>query len=204
MIKRADLIMSLAIGELVALLMLAVGRNLALPRGPASLLPWLPFWFPFLTLAVMLGGAWLGRYSLALYQFTKFGLVGGMNFLIDLGVLNLLIAATGVASGFYAVAFKAAAFLVAVVSSFLGNKFWTFRSLSVEHAGLQFAGFFVVSAVGLVVNTGMFALLNDGLGPRAGIPPATWANVSAAGATLVVLLWNFLGYKFLVFRKPSR
>ena len=204
MVKRTDLIMSLAIGELVALLMLAVSRNIALPAAVYRLLPWLPLVFPVFTFLIIAAGTVAGRRLPVVYQFTKFMLVGGMNFLIDLGVLNFLIAATGIASGFYAVAFKAAAFLVAVVSSFLGNKFWTFRALSVEHAGLQFAGFFMVSAVGLLINTGMFTLLNDGIGPSGGIPPATWANVSAVGATLVVLLWNFLGYKFFVFRKAQK
>ncbi len=201
MLKRIDLIASLVIGEAAALLMLAISQNLALPRGPTSLLPWLPFTFPLFTLAVMAAGAVLGRRLAVAYQFSKFLLVGGLNFLIDLGVLNLLIAATAISAGFYADVFKAAAFLVAVSSSFLWNKFWTFRSLSTEHAGLQFVEFFVVSAVGLAINVSTFALMNDALGPKFGIPAVAWASVSAGGAAAVGLLWNFLGYKLVVFRK---
>lgn len=203
MIKRTDVVASLVIGELSGLLMLGIGRNLALPSGVAEILPSLPFWFPLFTLAAMFIGSRLGSYSPALYQLAKFGLVGGLNFLVDLGVLNLLIALSGVSSGFYAAIFKAVSFLVAVGSSFLWNKFWTFRALSTEHVGLQFAEFFSVTLVGFFINVGTFAFLNDFVGPPAGIPGPTWANISSGGAAVVGLLWNFLGYKFIVFRKPA-
>ena len=128
-------------------------------------------------------------------------LVGGQNFLIDLGMLNLLIAATGVSAGFAGSSWKALAFLVAVSSSFLWNKFWTFRSLSTEHAGAQFAEFLVVSGIGLGVNVGIYAFINDGLGPQGGLRPELWASIAAVGAAIAGLMGNFLGFKFIVFRK---
>ena len=204
MVKRADLIVSLIIGEISALLMFVIGRNLGVPSGIRALLRWFPLLFPVVTLVVMAAGTVVGRRLPVIYQFIKFALVGGLNFLIDLGMLNLLIGATGIASGFLAVVFKAIAFLTAVISSFIGNKFWTFRALSVEHAGRQFAGFFVVSVVGLAINVTAFSIFNDIIGPPGGLAPQTWANISAATAVLFVLLWNFLGYKFLVFRRESR
>lgn len=203
-IKRIDIIVSLVIGEAAALLMLAIGRNLDLPSGLARLLPWLPFVFPFFTLAVIVVGAWLGRYRLGFYQLSKFGLVGGFNFLVDLGVLNLLLTLLGVTAGSYAVASKAVAFLIALTSSFLWNKFWTFRSLSTASVGLQFVEFFIVSVVGLTINVGVFAFLNNVVGPQAGIDAKTWASVSAAGAAIIGLAWNFSGYKIVVFRKQQR
>lgn len=202
--KRIDIIISLLIGEAAGLLMLAIGQNLLLPRGLARLLPLFPFGFPIFTLVVMLGGAIVGRRLAVAYQFAKFLLVGGLNFLIDLGVLNLLIFATDISTGFYATVFKAIAFLVAVISSFLWNKFWTFHALSVEHAGMQFTGFFAITLVGFFMNVGVFALVNDAIGSLAGIDPKTWASIAAAVAAIAGLVWNFLGYKFLVFRKAQK
>ncbi len=202
--KRTDVIVSLIIGEAAAILIVLVGRNLALPSGSARLLPWLPFTFPLFTLAAVIIGAWLGRYRLGFYQLAKFGLVGGFNFLVDLGVLNLFLTLFGVTAGLYAVLSKAIAFLVALTSSFLWNKFWTFQSLSTASVGLQFVEFFVVSAIGLGINVGTFTVLNDVVGPRGGIDARTWASVSAAGAAAIGLAWNFLGYKLFVFRKPGR
>lgn len=201
LVKKSDVVSSLVIGEAAALLMLGVGRNIALPEKVIAFLPSLPYTFPFLTLAVMLVGALAGRLAPFLHQLAKFSLVGGLNFLIDLGVLNLLIALTGITHGFFASTFKAAAFLVAVTSSFLWNKFWTFGATSVENAGRQFLQFFLVTLIGFLINVGAFLLLNDYVGPRAAIDPRTWASVSAAGAAALGLFWNFLGYRFLVFRK---
>ena len=201
--RRVDVISSLVIGEAAALLMLAIGRNISLPQGLLAGLGWLPLVFPIATLAVMAAGSLLGRTSGVAYQFTKFLLVGGLNFLIDLGVLNFLIFATDISSGFYANTFKAVAFLVAVISSFFWNKFWTFRALSVENTALQFVEFFVVSAIGLGINVGSFALFNDAIGPQAGIDERTWVSVAATGAAAIGLVWNFLGYKLLVFRRAQ-
>lgn len=201
--KRSDILISLVIGEISALLMIAISRNLELPASVIRVIPWLPIAFPVFTLAVMVVGSLFSRAVPLFYQLAKFALVGGQNFLIDLGVLNLLIAATGITAGFYAVAFKAAAFLVAVSASFVFNKFWTFQSRSTEAAGHEFTGFFAVSAVGLLVNAGAFALINDALGSQAGIEPKTWASVAALGAAVAGLLWNFIGYKLIVFRKTS-
>lgn len=197
--KRSDIIASIIIGEAAALLMLAVARNLAIPSGLAASLKFLPAVFPVLTFVVMTVGTLLGKRVAIFSQLTKFVLVGGLNFLIDLGVLNLFIAATDISTGVWVIVFKALSFLVAVISSFFWNKLWTFGSLGTETAGRQFTGFFIVSAIGLLINDGSFATFNA-LGPAGSLDTKTWASVAAAGAAMVGLIWNFLGYKFLVFK----
>ena len=199
--NRIDILASIVIGIIAGVLLALIGRNLPLPSGIMGLLKFLPLVFPLFTLGVMVIGTWLGHRVRIAYQLTKFVLVGGQNFLIDLGILNLLIAASGVSEGFTASIWKALAFLVAVSSSFLWNKFWTFRSLSTAHAGVQFAEFLVVSGVGLAINVGVFALINDGLGPQGSASPEVWASAAAVGAAIAGLMWNFLGYKFVVFRR---
>ncbi len=203
MIRKVDIISSLVIGEAAALLMLFISANIALPLAVKSYVPLLPFAFPFFTVAVMLAGSLLGVRIAVAHQFTKFLLVGGLNFLIDLGVLNFLITLTGVSQGALAVGFKAAGFTTAVTSSFFWNKFWTFRVVSLEHAGLQFVEFFTVALIGLGLNAGIFALVNDVVGPQGAIPPQTWANIAAVAAAAIGLAWNFLGYKFFVFRRSA-
>ena len=199
--NRTDIIASIVIGEVAAILMVLIGRALALPAGISSVLKFLPIVFPLATFAAMAVGTWAGRRIPVVYQLTKFALVGGQNFLIDLGILNLLIAASGVSEGFAASVWKAIAFLVAVSSSFFWNKFWTFRSLSTERAGAQFAEFLVVSGIGLGINVAVFAFINDGLGPQGGASPELWASAAAVGAAVAGLAWNFVGYKFIVFRR---
>jgi len=123
-------------------------------------------------------------------------MVGASNTLIDLAVLNLLIFLTGVASGTPFIFFKAISFLVAVTNSYFWNRRWTFRSD--KHVFIQFL---VISTTGLLLNVGTASFLVNILGPQFGLPDKIWANVGAAGGTLVVMTWNFLGYKLIVFRQ---
>jgi putative flippase GtrA len=198
--KRVDALASLFIGGMAAVLMLAVSRNLLLPPAVTQHLTSFLLAFPLLTLAAIAIGSFLGRRVRVLYQFTKYALVGGLNFLVDLGVLNLLIALTDTSQGVYASTLKAISFLVAMTWSFFWNKFWTFGTHSATRAGRQFVGFFVVSAIGLLINVAAFAAINNHAALGGDIPPRTWANVAAAGAAVTSILWNFLGYKFVVFR----
>jgi len=193
----------LIIGLAAGILLWAIGRQLELPSGPKSLLPYMPLAFPVASIVGLYVATLLGRAVPLIYQFAKFLLVGGSNFLIDLGVLNLLINATDISQGPKANLFKAVSFLVAVVWSFFWNRFWTFSVTSTSGAGKQFWQFLTVTVIVFLINLGVFALLNDFLGPQAGIEAKTWASVAAVGASVVGLLWNFAGYKLLVFRKPE-
>jgi len=38
------------------------------------------------------------------------------------------------------------------------------------------------------------------VGPQFGLNAKIWANMGAVAGTLFVMVWNFLGYKFIVFK----
>lgn len=144
-----------------------------------------------------------------IHQFYKFILIGILNTLIDLGVLNGLILLTAIASGWEFSLFKGISFAVAVTNSYFWNKFWTFkkegggvapapRSLGVVG---EFGQFFIISAAGLGVNVGVASLLVNAVGPFGGVSPQIWANIGAVMAIGFSTIWNFVLYKFFVFRK---
>lgn len=189
---RKDLIASLAIGEICAWLIILIAQNLI--SGFAF---WwlLPIVFPLLCAAGMLVALFFENRLRILYQFAKFFLVGGLNVLIDLGVLNLLIFLSGTGAGLLYSLFKGISFLVATVNSYFWNKYWTFKS-----TGGKFDQFLVVSAIGLVVNVGVASLVVNLVGPQFGLAVKTWANVGAILGSVVGLFWNFVGYKFIVFK----
>lgn len=131
-------------------------------------------------------------------QVAKFAAVGAFNTFLDWGILNLLIALTGAASGVLYSVFKGISFLAANSGSYFWNKYWTFKSSSQANAG-EFTKFFAVSIVGLIINVGIASAVVGWVKPLGGFTPERWANVGALLATLVSLVWNFVGYKFLVF-----
>ncbi|MDD3487665.1 MAG: GtrA family protein [Candidatus Moranbacteria bacterium] len=136
-----------------------------------------------------------------LFQFAKFGAIGVANFAVDIGILNLLIFITGIAAGTYYTVFKVISFTFAVTNSYLWNKFWAFHKETTKEAGKEFVQFIAVSIIGLILNALVASILVNVVGPLGGIAPKTWASVSAAAASVCVMFWNFVGYKFWVFKK---
>ncbi len=141
------------------------------------------------------------NYHTTLVEFFLFGIVGGLNTLVDMGVLALLIAIFGLPwSGLY-IFYKCLSFLVAMVNSYFWNRTFVFALDSKSRRAEEFFQFAVVSVIGLILNVGtasfFFALLdhvrsNGILGS---------ALLSALIGTVVVMIWNFTGYKYLVFKK---
>jgi putative flippase GtrA len=70
-------------------------------------------------------------------------------------------------------------------------------------AGVQFVVFLIVSAVGLIINSVILGVGSRWLAGMdlAVLQPDLLKNIAKILATCVSLIWNFLGYKLIVFRK---
>lgn len=77
------------------------------------------------------------------------------------------------------------------------------KNPSISQSQNQFMLFFLVSIVGLLINSVLVALLSN-YSPLASQPGYADINKNIAklAATLVSLVWNFIGYKIFVFKKP--
>lgn len=161
-------------------------------------------------------------------QVGKFAIVGILNTLIDVAVLNAL-----VQFGFRKVIFfvgqeflfaNIISVAVAMVNSFILNKQWTFRAEG--NVYVQVIKFLVITIIGMfVVHQIVFNLfyvdLEEGriVGMFSGVSlfiaqiihflrlnflmsdAFVVLNFSKAVAIVVSLAWNFVGYKFFVFAK---
>jgi putative flippase GtrA len=127
----------------------------------------------------------------------RFGAVGGVNTLIDFGILNLLMWVTGITGGSGLVLCNAAAFAAASLNSYFMNKGWTFGDES-KVSPAQYALFLAFSGGGLAVNSGVLYLLTA-LPVAEEFSPILWANGAKAGATAASMVWNFLTYRRYVF-----
>lgn len=156
----------------------------------------------FLTILGLVTLKFLSRWIGVLWQFAKFAVIGGLNTFLDFAVLNLLINYSGIAQGLPFSGFKGIAFTIAVVNSYFWNKYWTFSDGQAERK-TQFIEFIVVSLIGLGVNVGVASFIVNSVEPIGGLSPEVWANVGALFATAFAWLWNFLGYKFIVFKAKS-
>ncbi len=140
------------------------------------------------------------REQKTILQIIKFAVVGVINTAVDLGVLNILIFMTSIASGFYFSVFKAISFTVAVINSYYMNKYWTFAAKG-QKKEREFSQFFLVSVAGIIINVGTASVVVNAVPNFLNTSPQFWANVGALSGTFCGLACNFLGYKYLVFKK---
>jgi putative flippase GtrA len=141
----------------------------------------------------------LGRFWPILRQFGRFAAVGTLNTLINFGILNLLMYFTGITRGIYYSLFIAIAFVAAVTNSYFWNKFWSFQSKNGISLS-EFSRFLIITIVGLLINDGVASFLVNVLGPIDGFSAVLWANLSALAGVAAAFLWNFCGYRYIIFK----
>jgi len=202
--KKSDIILGLVIGELIALLSLPILKNLGIE---IHILYWIwPILLPILTLIGLLVAFYIGKKIRVIWEMAKFIVVGALNTFVDLGVLNILIFFTGIATGAYYSVFKGISFFIATVNSYLWNKNWTFSNLNEDEEeelterGKEFGKFILVSGIGFIINVSAATIMVNLIGPALSIEENILANLGGIFAAFCSMTWNFLGYKFLVFK----
>lgn len=146
-------------------------------------------------------GYFLSKIRPFFFQLAKFGLIGVANTVVDLGIYNLFIYLSDVSTGYLIVVFKSFSVLAAILNSYVWNKFWSFEKKETHNLGEEFTQFLMVSLVGLLLNVGITAFVVNVIGAPTGVADKTWANIGGLTASMLVLTWNFVGYKFFVFKK---
>jgi putative flippase GtrA len=147
-------------------------------------------------------------------QFFRFAIIGAMNTGVDLIVLNIETISTGIKSGSGYAIQKGISFLVAVTFSYFLNKHWTFKDTSKKDEGKKFSQFFFVSIIGMLINitaaTVAVTYLQNPINNLLNLPSIItkadtlaqiWVTIGGLSGTAIGLIWNFIGYKFWVFKK---
>ena len=201
---KRDFIYSLILGEASSWFLISVVKNPYIAEFKQVVILEKVVWFlpivlPFIFLAGILLAWFFSRVLGVIYQIAKFVEVGILNTIVDFGILNLLIWWTGITAGWAIAPLNAASFLCATINSYFWNKFWTFKKGGVATGG-EFTQFLIISAIGIGINTGIVVAGTGLILPFLGMSPAAWANVIKILATFVSMVWNFLGYKFIVFK----
>ncbi|OGZ34384.1 MAG: hypothetical protein A2Y98_03185 [Candidatus Portnoybacteria bacterium RBG_19FT_COMBO_36_7] len=218
-----DIIVALVVGEIAAWLLLILTKGVLPPAiydKYLLIIKYLPIFFPIVC-AVFLSLAYLiGKKIPIIYQIAKFVLIGGLNTLVDWGILSLFIiifrryfsvepentwlVVFFVSIGFYSV-YKTFSFILAAVNSYLWNKFWTFKRETTEKVGKEFLQFLIVTFIGFLINVSIASGIFKMISPILGMNSDQWAIGAAVVATAISMIWNFIGYKFIVFeaKKPE-
>lgn len=131
------------------------------------------------------------RWWMLVHELTKFGIVGAINTGLDFGVANVL--HVGLDTNQYLA--KTVSVTIAATSSYFMNRYWTFRHRARTGLGREYALFFLLNGVGLLIALACIWLLMGPLG-RHGV---LWFNMAQVAGLVLGMLFRFTTYKRWVF-----
>ena len=204
--KKSDFAKVLVIGLLIGVLVQPILANVVHTNLTIGLRTAVVLGLGVFALFALFVAYLVNRVFAGIYQFAQFAAVGTLNTLVDIGVFNLEVLASGaVVLGSVTFAlFKAISFLTATTNSFFWNKYWTFHSTDEAKTG-QVASFYAVAVGGLLLNTAAGTLINAlrPMGLHETMERVWTSLIAPGGGVIASFLWNFLWYKYVVFKKPS-
>jgi len=133
----------------------------------------------------------IAAYHGLVIQFFKFGIIGLLGFAVDVGVFHIGFDLLNMGK-FWSPLFS---FPFAVTSTWLGNRFFTFRGTHKGSAGAQWMRFVLTCSIGLVINRGTYYALVYS------IPLAYhYPTLGLFGGSIAGMFFNFFVSRRLVFR----
>jgi len=129
-----------------------------------------------------------------IHEIAKFGIVGAINYAVDVGLFNLLVVG---AFSDRPLSAKGISTVVAATSSYFMNRHWTWRHRARTGVRREYLLFLLLSAVALGITLaclafGEYVLHQDSLLAR-----NFWGNIVGVGVAMVFRFWSFKRWVFL-------
>ncbi len=146
------------------------------------------------------------QYQTAAKQFIKFGITGTIGAAVDFSTYALLTRVVGWTTlysiaGYQISAANNVSVLLAILSNFLLNKFWTFRAGG--NAAGQGIGYFILNTFTWALNQLLMSYFAFHLPIFAALFGEQKDFAGKAMAIGIILFVNFFGSKFIIFRKNA-
>lgn len=169
---------------------------------------WLVLIIPVLWVCGIQLGYFLGRWFGFFNQFGKYVAIGFTNFAVDAGVFNFLLSLTHAPEGPLFVVQKSISFVVAVSHSYYWNRTWAFRTgtdapqTSQDERRAEFTKFLAVNLLAMAVNVTVAFFVVHFFPRPDSFTLELWANVGGIAGAASALIFSFIGFKVVVFKKP--
>jgi putative flippase GtrA len=124
-------------------------------------------------------------------ELSAFGVVGGVCFLIDVGLFQLLYAHVGLG----AVTSKFLATTVSMTAAYVGHRYWSFSHRSRPGLRQEYVRFLAINVVTLLMGLGIVAAVRYGLDPEG----ALVLQIANVASIVLGTLIRYLSYRRWVF-----
>ena len=132
-----------------------------------------------------------------IHEIGKFGVVGAINYVIDVGLFNVLVTTV---FDHKPITSKAISTIVAATSSYFMNRHWTWKDRARTGLAREYGLFILLSAVGLAITLGCLAFGEYVLNEHSLLARNFWGNIVGVGFGMV---WRFWSFKRWVFLEPE-
>ena len=124
-------------------------------------------------------------------ELMKFGVVGGVAFVVDVSVFNLLLHATD-----KPLTSKTISVVVATTVAYAGNRTWTFRKRGRSGVRREYALFFLLNGVGLLISLTVLAISHYLLDFTSQLSDNIAANVVGLALGTAFRFWSYRRWVF--------
>lgn len=125
-------------------------------------------------------------------EFAKFGVVGVVCTVIDVGLFNALHFGANVEP----LLAKSISVAVATTASYIGNRHWSFRARGGKGFGREYPVFFLLNAIGLAFALACLAVTKYGLGLTGPLALNLAGNVIGMAGATVFRFWSYRRWVF--------
>lgn len=139
-------------------------------------------------------------------QIGKFLITGFSNTAIDFIILSTLLFLAPAPSSVVYIVYKVLAFSGASTNSYLLNKYYVFKSHALQsnenkQGNKQTINFVISCLIGLLVNVAVSTVIFSWLISKyPDMSTFLAGNIGALSGTAICLWWNFIAYKYVVFK----
>jgi putative flippase GtrA len=135
------------------------------------------------------------RFQVLVHEVAKFGVVGAIGFVVQLGVQNALYPGHGVG----AVTAVVIGYAVATVVTFVGNRHWAFKHRKGAGLKQETALFVALNVVGIFIQVGIVYFVVHGLGHGDRLS----YNIATIIGIGIGTMFRLFTYRKFVFRTPA-